>query len=274
MQTEIVNWARWQQFFKRRSERQLPELDTSEDYSALPASLAKSLAIFQLGESGGGTIIEQARQSRIDDIDSNYANAIQLFVDEEHRHAEILAICIRNLGGNLIRRNWTSSLFVFARRLFGLRLKVLVLLAAEVVGICYYHLLAARLPPSRLKSLLAQLVNDERAHLHFHADFLRTQTQSAWRRVVFVCAWRMTMLAAALVVLIDHRGALRDLHLRNATVLRRWRTYARLAERLVTNSRSASHSKSKLLEDAVAVGTNSVQGLNFLELEHPGASAT
>jgi len=89
---------------------------------------------------------------------------MQLFVKEEHRHAEILAICIRNLGGNLIRQNWTARLFVFGRRLIGLRLKVLVLLAAEVVGICYYHLLATRLPPTRLKSLLAQLVNDERAH--------------------------------------------------------------------------------------------------------------
>jgi len=236
MQTEIINWARWQQFFASRSERQLPELETPEDYSELPASLAKSLAIFQLGESGGGTIIEQARQSPIRDINNHYANAVALFVAEEHRHAEILAICIRNLGGSLIRRNWTAKLFVYARRLIGLRLKVLVLLAAEVVGICYYHLLATRLPQSRLKSLLAQLVNDERAHLHFHTDFLRTQTHSAWRRVVFVCTWRVTMFAAGIVVLIDHRKALQDLNLDAGTVLRRWNSYSRLAERLVLKS--------------------------------------
>jgi hypothetical protein len=236
MQTEIINWARWQQFFASRSERQLPELETPEDYSAIPKSLAKSLAIFQLGESGGGTIVEQARQSPIRDIDDHYANAMQLFVKEEHRHAEILAICIRNLGGNLIRQNWTARLFVFSRRLVGLRLKVLVLLAAEVVGICYYHLLATRLPPTRLKSLLAQLVNDERAHLHFHTDFLRSQTNSSWRRAVFVCAWRATMAAAAIVVLIDHRQALRDLDLKTSAVLRRWISYSRLAERLVVNA--------------------------------------
>jgi len=240
MQTEIINWARWQQFFAGRSERQLPELETPEDYSTIPESLAKSLAIFQLGESGGGTIVEQARQSPIRDIDDHYADAMQLFVKEEHRHAEILAICIRNLGGNLIRQNWTARLFVFARRLVGLRLKVLVLLAAEVVGICYYHLLATRLPPTRLKSLLAQLVNDERAHLHFHTDFLRTQTKSTWRRAVFICAWRATMAAAAIVVLIDHRQALRDLDLKSSTVLRRWIAYSNLAERLVVDARTTS----------------------------------
>jgi len=240
MQTEIINWARWQRFFASRSERQLPELETPEDYSAMPRSLPKSLAIFQLGESGGGTIIDQARQSPIRDIDDHYANAMQLFVKEEHRHAEILAICIRNLGGNLIKQNWTARLFVFSRRLIGLRLKVMVLLVAEVVGICYYHLLATRLPPTRLKSLLAQLVNDERAHLHFHTDFLRSQVKTEWQRVLFVCIWRITMAAAAIVVLIDHRQALRDLNLKTSTVLRRWLSYSRLAERLVINTRSTS----------------------------------
>ncbi len=259
MQTEISNWKRWQQFFAGRSERQLPALDTPEDYSDIPESLAKSLAIFQLGESGGGTIVGQARRSRIDCIDSNYADAVQLFVKEEHRHAEILAICIRNLGGTLIRQNWTAKLFVFTRRLIGLRLKVLVLLAAEVVGICYYHLLATRLPPTRLKSLLAQLVNDERAHLHFHTDFLRTQTRSAWRRAVFVCTWRVTMVAAGIVVLIDHRKALRDLNLEAGTVLRRWMTYSRLAEGLVVSTQRPANLVAGILESNDALIGNEVR---------------
>jgi hypothetical protein len=238
MYTDIVNWKRWQRFFASRHDRQLPELDTSEDYSYLPESLAKSLAIFQLGESGGGTIVTQARQSQLNGTDDHYADALQLFVAEEHRHAEVLAICIRNLGGTLIRKNWTANLFVISRRLIGLRLKVMVLLAAEVIGICYYHLLATKLPPTRLRSLLAQIVNDERAHLRFHAGFLRTQTNTAWRRLVFVSAWRVTMFAAAIVVLLDHRKTLRDLDLSTGTVLRRWITYGRLAERLVTKTKS------------------------------------
>ena len=100
----------------------------------MPGSLARSLAVFELGESGGGTIVEQARRSGIEAIDDDYADALALFVDEEHRHADILAICVRMLGGTLIRKNWTATLFVFARRLIGLRLKILVLLAAEWVG--------------------------------------------------------------------------------------------------------------------------------------------
>jgi hypothetical protein len=261
MRTATYDWSRWQRFFAHRSERQLPTLEDPQSYAAVPPSVAKSLAIFQLGESGGGSVIEQARQSKIKGIDEHYANAMELFVNEEHRHAEILAICVRNLDGTLIRSNWTAKLFVFARRLIGLRLKVMVLLAAEVVGICYYHLLATRLPQSRLKSLLAQLVNDERAHLHFHCTFLRLQCRNSWRQLVFRLTWRTVMLAAAVVVLIDHRHAIRDLDLTADTVWRRWMTYSRLAERLVLSGNAnfggdphtLEHATGDILENAPTV---------------------
>lgn len=226
-------WSTWVRFFSRRANRRLPGLDDPMSYRNIPPSVARSLAIFQLGESGGGTVIEQARRSQLKDINDHFAQAIELFVAEEHRHAEILAICVRNLGGQLLQHNWTARLFVFARRLIGLRLKILVLLAAEVVGICFYHLIATRLPHSRLKSLLAQLVNDERAHLHFHCTFLRMQTGGFVRRMVFTLTWRLTIGTAALAVLLDHRAAIRDLELDRATVWRRWMTYSKLAERLV-----------------------------------------
>lgn len=192
--------------------------------------------------------MEQARRSVLPKIDEHYANAMQLFVAEEHRHAEILAICVRNLGGSLIRTNWTAKLFVFARRLIGLRLKILVLLAAEVVGICYYHLIATRLPHSRLQSLLAQIADDERAHLHFHCAFLRTQTIGAWHRTLFRVTWRVTMTAAAVVVLIDHRNTLRDLNLPFGVVWRRWMAYSRHAERLVMQVNAATSAGRSCLE--------------------------
>ena len=234
MQSECVNWHQWQQFFAQRSERLLPELDVSEDYSKLPKSLARSLAIFQLGESGGGTVIEQARRSKLPGVNGRYADAMELFVAEEHRHANILAICVRMLDGTLIRSNWTARLFVRARRLMGLRLKVLVLLAAEVVGICYYHLLAIRLPVCRIRSMLLQIVDDEHSHLYFHGAFLRSQTRSTWRRILFAVVWRTTMLAAAIAVIIDHRAAIRDIGLDRAAVWQRLMSCSQLAERLVT----------------------------------------
>ncbi|MGI9203540.1 MAG: hypothetical protein ACR2Q3_06000 [Woeseiaceae bacterium] len=238
MNDEGVNWTRWQRFFTARRDRQLPTLFDPTDYTGVPDSVAQSLAIFQLGESGGGTIIEQARNSTMDGIDDKYVAALELFVNEEHRHAELLAICVRNLGGSLISKNWTASLFVFARRLIGLRLKVLVLLVAEVVGLCYYQLLASRLPPGRLRSLLAQIVTDEHSHLRFHCCFLQTQTRTWWRRLLFVGVWRITMTAAAIVVYLDHRATMRDLGLSPRIVWRHWLSFSRLAENLVVTRRT------------------------------------
>ena len=119
----------------------------------------------------------------------------------------------------------------------------MVLLVAEVVGISYYHLLATRLPGTRLQTLLADIVNDERAHLYFHCHFLRLHAESTARRFLFVVIWRITMFAAALVVLLDHRKTLRDLDLSVRTLWRRWMTYGRLAEQLITGK-----SESRLAE--------------------------
>ncbi len=225
------NWARWNAFFAARRHRPAARLLADDPKLAgVPASVARSLAIFQLGESGGGTVIEQARHSRLASLDTDYAEAVALFVAEEHRHAELLACCVRALRGKLIERNWTARLFVFGRRLIGLRLKIMVLLAAEVVGLCYYQLLAGGLPDSELKSVLREIAADEKAHLGFHCDFLRTQVRTNVHRRLFILTWRALMLAAALVVAIDHRAALRDLGVPLTRVWRRWSVYSRTAE--------------------------------------------
>ncbi|MDH4107701.1 MAG: ferritin-like domain-containing protein [Gammaproteobacteria bacterium] len=226
-----IDWRRWRDLFAARQDRPLPDPFAPEPALAeLPGSLARSLAIFQLGESGGGTVVGQARHSAIRGIDRDFAEAMALFVAEEHHHAELLACAVRMLGGELVRKNWTARLFVFGRRLMGLRLKVMVLLAAEVVGICYYRLIASRLPDSRLKSVLLDLARDEATHLEFHCAFLRTQAGSRWRRFVFRVAWRTLMQAAGAVVLIDHRHALIDLGIPFETVRRRWSSIGRRAE--------------------------------------------
>ena len=237
MQYGTTCWREWKELFQSRSKRSLPAAEPLRIYAALPDSLARSLAIFQLGESGGGTIVDQARASRLPQIDKHYADAMELFVREENRHADILAICVRQLGGELIKGNWTATLFVSARRLIGLRLKVLVLLAAEVVGISYYHMLSQKLPASPMREWLKELVDDEQSHLDFHCCFLHSQVDRPWKRWVFVFAWRATMVSAAIAVMADHRAVIRDLAIDKRAIWRRWMTFSLLAERLVVRPR-------------------------------------
>ena len=230
MDNTHTQWAGWKTKFRCRAGRPVPSLHSDLDYTQLPRSLARSLAIFQLGESGGGSLVEQARRASIAGIDQDYADALALFVAEEHRHASILAVWVRLLGGELIRENWTAKLFVLGRRLMGLRFKVMVLLAAEIVGLCYYRLLASRLPPCRMRDWLLDIVADENDHLEFHCQFLRAQVKGPLSRCVFKAVWRALMFVSELVVLTDHRRALKDMAIGRDEVRRLWAMHSRVAE--------------------------------------------
>lgn len=169
-------------------------------------ALARSLARFQLGEAGEGRIAHEIERAVLDGIDDDYRAALKLFVREEGRHGRILGVMVNALRGRLLGRQWTERLFVHARRALGLRFKLLVLQAAEVIGISFYGALAAALPPCPLRQALDELCADEEHHLAFHRDFFRRQRGlGAW---ALWLAWWPLSWAAALTVAIDHRRTL------------------------------------------------------------------
>src|SRR5262245_39288562 len=203
-------WSRWLGHFEKNRIRPLPEL--SDAGRALPAAvsaqLARSLAVFQLGESKGGRLAREIDAARLPGIDDDYRAAVKLFVGEEQRHGELLAGCVRALGGRLIGETWSETLFVGARRLFGLRGKLVILCAAEVIGLGFYRSLCARLPAGPLRSALDEICRDEDFHLAFHRDFWKTQLATPAARAAFAAAWWLIAGTAALVVAFDHRRTL------------------------------------------------------------------
>lgn len=154
---------------------------------------------------------------------SSYRRALALFIAEEGRHARIMASLVGALGGRLLASTWSERLFVRVRRLAGIRTKLLVLYAAEVVGIGFYATLAAALPAGEARRALEQIAADEQRHFAFHRRFFRIQAPDGWRRALFRCAWIAVAVGGAAVVLWDHRQTLRVLG------LSRLRTAARLA---------------------------------------------
>jgi hypothetical protein len=187
----------WRRHFEANRSRPLPVIEAPPVSDRQRALLISSLARFQLGETGEGRIAQQIRRVRLPGVDDDYCACIAMFVAEEGRHARILALMVKALGGRLLERSWTHGLFSFARHLVGVRFKLLVLLAAEVIAIGFYGLLAKWMPAFH------EICADEDAHLRFHCDFLRQQ--SPWLRAV----WWPLGTAAALTVLFDHRATLR-----------------------------------------------------------------
>jgi hypothetical protein len=228
-------WKHWRSHFETQALRPLPAAPADillKVPEAWRAPLCASLARFQLGEGGEGRIAREIERATLPGIDDDYRAALKLFVREEGRHARILAGMVRSLGGTLLRASWSERLFVAGRRLMGLRLKLLVLLAAEVIGLGFYALLARRLGACSIGEQLSEIAADEGMHLEFHADFFRGQVGGAGRWL-FRAAWWSVAGLACVVLLVDHRRTLRALEIPRMTAAGRLLRLIALVDRRV-----------------------------------------
>ncbi|MEI1277824.1 sugar transferase [Leptospira venezuelensis] len=208
-------WGNWAKHFKKNADRPYPIVQ-EQVIGFIPQKrlpVAKSLAIFQLGEAGEGRIAKDIDRVKIYGVDPNYREALKLFVKEEGRHARILGECVRALRGELIQNNWTERLFHFGRRLLGTRLKLMVLLVAEVIGICFYKKIAEKIPFGSVKNALLHIAEDEEKHLIFHYTFFKIRLKNPITRFLFKILWRFLSFAACISVLIDHRKTFKALEI-------------------------------------------------------------
>jgi hypothetical protein len=129
-----------------------------------------------------------------------------------------LARCLEALGAERPQRSGAERLFRFGRRLMGLRLKIMVLLAAEIVGVVFYEALAEGLGDGRISAALRHLVADEARHRRFHVAFLRQAF--AWP---LPAAWMWAAIgsAACMVVSYDHRRTFAALGISQRVILMR-----------------------------------------------------
>ncbi len=200
------------------------------------AALARSLAHFQLGESGSGEHLFAAA-ARLGDATA--VPALRLFVAEEQDHARWLAAGLAALGGEPLRRHWSARAFVRLRHLGGARGEMLVLLLAELVGATYYRMLAGAIVPPPLRPMLAQIARDEGVHLAFQVDWHRPVVEALGplqRRLLHWFVWACFRIVCCFA-LLEHHRALRPA----GGALRFWRVsgalFARVGAGLVRPAR-------------------------------------
>lgn len=210
-------WKPWRAHFEANAARPIPDgLSPVEIDEGVPeelrAVLLLSLVRFQLGETGEGRIAREIDRAQLAAVDDDYRAALKLFVREEGRHANILARSIRALGGELLQEDWTADLFTASRGLLGVRLKLLVLWAAEVVSLSSYEAVASGLGPGPLRAALAQVAADERAHLRFHTAFFRAHLEGRpVARVAAAGGLALVATTACVLLQLSHRRLTRRL---------------------------------------------------------------
>ncbi len=171
------------------------------------SAVAASIAIFQLGETGGGTRLRQYSQATAP-VESlrGYQRAIDLFVAEEQGHAALLEKLLRHLHGTKLTKQWTNSIFRWVRGLVNLEFNIQVLVTAEIIAEVYFGMLYLHCPDEVVRTASQKILRDEMKHLAFQRDFLATrlaELSPAWRWL-----WRLQFAAVlyptAAVVAWDH----------------------------------------------------------------------
>jgi hypothetical protein len=170
-------------------------------------ALARSLARFELGESGDG---ERIRALAAATGDTTYAHAIELFVEEERQHAAWLKTLRERFDGERLETHWSDSAFVVLRHLGGLRREICVLLTAELIALTYYGVLPLAYEDPVLHAACDRILLDERGHVAFHRATLSHEfaRMPAPARSAAVLTWRAFVAATAKVVAWDHRHVL------------------------------------------------------------------
>ncbi|WIV56902.1 ferritin-like domain-containing protein [Amycolatopsis nalaikhensis] len=199
-----MNWL--QDFEAAAASR--PEDPPWERGARLHPDVARSVQRFQVGEAGdGANLIAKAAG------DEAYLAAVRLFVAEEQNHARMLAELLAAAGVPTIAGHWSDTVFVWLRRLLGLRLELMVLLIAEVVALRYYRALRDGTEDPLVTQVAARILADEERHVPFHCHRLRIGfggLPGPVRAAVFA-AWRVLLLGVAATVAADHGPALHRL---------------------------------------------------------------
>jgi hypothetical protein len=203
---------RWLDYFERKREqdpwRSIAWEEGLNVEATLRGPLIRSLQRFQVGETGDGAhLAKNAARTG----DKSYLRAIQLFVEEEREHAEILERILGALDAPLLDRHWSDTVFVALRRVMGLRTELMILLIAEMIARRYYRALLEGTRDPVLRDAFTQILRDEAGHVTFHGDYLRSRFVNipAPVRSSIRFGWKGLFRLVCIVVMWDHRAVLR-----------------------------------------------------------------
>ena len=210
-----MNLQQWSHYFEA-NRRRFQEPDFLPAATLLPkeicAPLVKSLAIFQLGESGGGTrLMRYVRQVVQAEELAGYEEAVRYFIAEEQYHAHLLAGLVTHLGGVCLQKQWSNSIFRWLRNHFGVEFNIQILLTAELIAEVYFALLYRKIEDPMVRLICHKILGDEMRHIAFHTEFLRERfaTMPAWKRSLWRTQFRVIHHATSCIVALDHRECLR-----------------------------------------------------------------
>lgn len=203
----------WCEYFADNGTRQLAiPWDVGVDFTpAERQAVAKSIQIFQLGETGEGRHIRrEADRYVLRSGDADYPAALRLFIAEEHHHAALLGRVLDLAGIPRLGRQWSNGVFRKLRHLAGLELAICVLLTAELIATIYYAALRGATRSVILRRVCEQILRDEAMHVRFQSEHLARlrRGRSRWASRGAATLQALFFAVTCAVFWISHRQVL------------------------------------------------------------------
>lgn len=208
------NFAEWADWFRDYQGRQL-QVDWNSMARVpeeIKLTVGRSVRQFQLGESSEALHLKKRVARHVKrGGDRHYADAIDWFIHEENRHARLLGRFMGIEDMPKAQKLLSDSVFRFLRHQGGLLNQLLILSAAEMIAVPYYHALRQATPSPILTAICNQILQDEAMHLRFQAQSIRmlTERRSALRLRWIRWRHRILLELALDVVWFHHADLLR-----------------------------------------------------------------
>jgi hypothetical protein len=211
--TRGLEWSRimdrWVAHF-RRNRVNRPEPDWQAPIT-LPtdvvAALLPSLEQFQLGDGGGPAALIAWDADQLRASSSATWSLEKMWFTEEREHSRLLGAAVARFGGRPIHHHWSFTAFCLARKYFGVRFELTVLLLTEIVSTIYYRLLRRHAQDEALRSMCRLILRDESGHVALHRDRLAQAGDSRYG-LWWEARFRLLGLGAASMLWVNHGPAL------------------------------------------------------------------
>lgn len=232
-----VPLERWIAHFARnRENRPEPAWDVPMTLpAAVVAPLVRSLEQFQLGDGGGPAYLIARDREAFLTGGAGMRTLVDLWFAEEREHSRLLGAAVARFGGQCIQGHWSFAAFCMARRWFGVRFELTVLLLTEIASTVYYRLLRRHGDDPALRAMCGLILRDESGHVAFHRHRLARAGRAGQLFFGRWWEWRFRLLGlgAATMLWVNHAPGLCAVGASRAEFYREmWRELGRFIRQL------------------------------------------
>lgn len=187
------------------------------DWSAAPnitageiKTILPSLQAWQLGETSEGKHLIAASTKYAHKIgDTDYVDAVRLFIKEEQKHGNNLGRYLDEIDQPRIKQNWGDTLFRKIRYFnTSMEIWTLAVIVVESTAQVFYQALKDATRCNLLKQICTDILIDEAYHITFQTERLaiiyhgKSPFSKSWRKLVYKYFFYAT---STLVWLAHHR---------------------------------------------------------------------